>query len=152
MIIVGGTFDQIHKGHKALLDKAIQLAYCFDEKLVVTVTEDLVSVFKSHPINTYIDRKVGVECYILNQMLPVDYSIYKLHNHPSQKIIDEMKSADSVTIIVSEESYAGALTTVKEIGIEMTIVIIPMVRTSDGKKISSTRVRNNEINLNGEII
>jgi len=133
MIIVGGTFDKIHKGHKALLDKAIQLAYCLDEKLVVTVTEDLISTFKSHPINKYIDRVTAVECYILDQMLPIDYSIYKLHNHPSEKIIHELESAKSVTLVVSQEKYANAFNTMKELGIEMIMVIIPMVKASDGK-------------------
>jgi len=152
MIIVGGTFDVIHKGHKALLDKAIQLAYCLDEKLVVTVAEDLISVLKSHPINTYEDRKVAVECYILDQMLPVDYKIYKLHNHPSRKIIDEMTMANSVTIVVSEESYAGALFIMKECNIKMTVVIIPMVIAEDGFKISNTRIRENKINLDGNVL
>jgi pantetheine-phosphate adenylyltransferase len=157
-IIVGGTFDQLHDGHKALLNKAIELATLYKGKLIITISDGLLPMTKSHRVSKYDDRVRQVIQYINSKKYIGHYQIFPLCNiFPDDvKIYKELDTTESATIIVSEETYIGALEIrriFKELHMcNLTIVVIPMIMASDGDKISSTRVREGKINLQGKVL
>ena len=79
----------------------------------------------------------------------VKYSIVELNDDWGPGIFDK----DLEAIIVSEETEDVAFQLnknrkLRNLG-ELKIVTIPLILAKDGKKISSTRIRNNEIDING---
>ena len=147
-ICVGGTFDILHKGHKALLDRAFEIA---GEKGVVFIgisDEKLAS--QKGVISSYEERKERVEDYLREKGYR-NYKIIPISNKYGLTL-DE----DFDVIVVSEETSEVAKEInrirrkkgLKEIRIEK----IPMVMAEDGKPISSTRIRKGEIDEEGRML
>ena len=147
-ICVGGTFDILHKGHKALLDRAFEIA---GEKGVVFIgisDEKLAS--QKGVISSYEERRERVEDYLQEKGYK-NYKIVPISNKYGLTL-DE----DFDVIVVSEETSEVA----KEINIirrkkglkEIRIEKIPMVMAEDGKPISSTRIRKGEIDEEGRML
>ncbi len=156
--LTGGTFDVIHGGHQVLLDKAIELAEIYNGQLIITLVSDKMASAKSHSVNTYTTRRTRLTAYLKAQDFEQEVYFVPLES----KVLDEdmirevFDDDEKVTIIVSEESYPDALEINKlfiSIGLEpITVVVVPMLLAEDGKRISSTRVRNEEITLSGNIL
>ena len=147
-ICVGGTFDILHKGHKALLDRAFEIA---EEKGVVFIgisDEKLAS--QKGVISSYEERKERVEDYLREKGYR-NYKIVPISNKYGLTL-DE----DFDVIVVSEETSEVAKEInrirrkkgLKEIKIEK----ISMVMAEDGKPISSTRIRKGEIDEEGRML
>lgn len=159
-IIVGGTFDKLHRGHRRLLNKAIQLATMYNCKLIVTVTSDMFTLLKSHPVRRYNLRVADVIAHIRNERYYGQIVIYELN---SQLIYNQLNTPflykefenDEITMIVSEETYSGALELnhcLRDLKWEpMNVVVVPMLMAEDGKRISSTRIHNGEITIEGKV-
>ena len=66
-VAVGGTFDQLHKGHKALLGKAFEVG----DKVAVGITSDsfVAKLGKQHRTASFEDRKQDVLAYLATQGL-----------------------------------------------------------------------------------
>lgn len=148
-----------------MLDKAIELAQLYNGLLVITVTADYLRPFKSHPVRDYKDRVEDIRQYILNKPY---YPLFTFYEYSSAWIEDEWKIFEGkelqVTLVCSEETYNGALEVNRQL-IDankyndngetyhpVTIVVIPLVEAYDGKRISSSRIHNKEIDLEGECI
>ena len=60
-VAVGGTFDQLHRGHKALLGKAFEVG----DKVVVGITSDgfVAKLGKPHRTASYTDRRRELELF-----------------------------------------------------------------------------------------
>ena len=54
--LVGGTFDRFHKGHKVLLESALEAA----EFVEVWITNDEMSAAKSPVIQSFEDRRESI--------------------------------------------------------------------------------------------
>lgn len=161
-IIVGGTFDKLHRGHKVLLDQAIKLAKLYNAEMIVTISGDIIAMAKSHPVRKYSARAYDVEGYLIVWGGHVKYKIWRLDssllknqlNQP--ELYKEFMNDEKKIIVVSEETYSGALDlnqSLKDLKLQpLTIVVVPMVMGEDGERISSTRVREKKITLTGEVI
>ena len=137
-VVVGGTFDRLHLGHKALLRRAFEVG----RYVYVGLTSD--EMIREKP---YADRILPYELRLrdLIKFMEVNgyrnYRIIKIHN--AIGFAGEMKSLEA--IVVSEETYKGALLVNRareEKGLKpLQIVTIPLVKSSLGPKISSTLIR-----------
>ena len=140
-VAVGGTFDHFHKGHKALLNRAFESGY----KVIVGLTSDSYSVNKSQEYNI---RKSSLEKYLKGK----NYEIFKLEDPYGPAISD--KEIDD--IVVSSETKEKAL----EINFyrqnhgldSLEIIVVPLVKADNGKRISSTGIRNGKITKEGKIL
>lgn len=155
--LLAGTFDVIHKGHQALIDKTIELAEVYGGQLIITLTLDIMTSRKSHSVTPYSIRRQRLADYIEAQDFEGELHIIPLEREVLDRdMIEELFDDEKVTIIVSEESYPSALEVnklFKSMGLEsMTVVVVPMVLAEDGKRISSTRIRNEEITLEGGVL
>jgi len=137
-VVVGGTFDRLHLGHKALLRRAFEVG----KYVYIGLTSD--EMIRDKP---YAERILpyGLRLRDLLKFMEVNgyqnYRIMKIHN--AVGFAGEMKSLEA--IVVSEETYKGALIVNRvreERGLKpLEIVTIPLVKSSLGPKISSTLIR-----------
>ena len=145
-VCLGGTFDRIHLGHKSLLDMAFNLS----NNVIIGLTTDKRANKNRNEeyLNTYQERYSSLDHYIL-ESFKGKYSIVELDDDWGPGIFDK----DLEAIIVSEETEKVAFTLNKNRKLrgleELKIVTIPLILAKDNKKISSTRIRNSEIDING---
>jgi pantetheine-phosphate adenylyltransferase len=145
-IAVGGTFDPLHAGHKALLAKAAELSR--GGELVLGLTSSEMVRNKSHDVADYSQRFEEVLGFIRSQ--GIDPVIIRL-NDPYGPAIHE----NFDYIVVSPETHPAALkinSIRREKGLEpLEIVLVDYVLADDGLPISSTRIKRGEIDANGRI-
>ncbi|EEB73384.1 phosphopantetheine adenylyltransferase [Thermococcus sp. AM4] len=137
-VVVGGTFDRLHLGHKALLRKAFEIG----RYVYVGLTSD--EMIRNKP---YAERILPYELRLADLLKFFDVNGYT--NYRVIKIntaigfADRMKSLEA--IVVSEETYKGALLVNRareERGLKpLEIVTIKLVKSRIGPKISSSLIR-----------
>ncbi|WP_461865967.1 phosphopantetheine adenylyltransferase [Thermococcus sp.] len=137
-VVVGGTFDRLHLGHKALLRKAFEVG----RYVYIGLTSD--EMIKEKP---YAEKILPYEMRLrdLLKFLEVnEYSSYRIIKISSAiGFADRLKSLDA--IVVSEETYKGALIVNKareERGLKpLEIITIELIKSGIGSKISSSLIR-----------
>jgi pantetheine-phosphate adenylyltransferase len=102
-------------------------------------------------INSYVIRKENLEMLLNSMNLPSNFKIVPLDNDWGPSVVEDSFTA----IIVSEETKKTA-EKINRIRLEndkkeLEIVIVPFVKAYDGQKISSSRIRDNEIDSNGKL-
>ncbi|RZD38094.1 MAG: hypothetical protein CXT75_02175 [Methanobacteriota archaeon] len=144
---MGGTFDILHKGHRALLTKASEIG----NMVLIGLTTD-IRARKGRTevdINSYETRKENLEILLDSMNFPSNFQIVPLNDDWGPSVIEESFTA----IIVSEETKKTAekINKIrnKNGNVQLEIVMVPFVKAYDGQKISSSRIRNNEIDSNG---
>ena len=144
---MGGTFDILHKGHKALLTRASEIGSLV--LIGLTTDERAIKGRKDVEINAYKIRKKNLETLLSSMKLPSTFQIVPLNDDWGPSVVEESFTA----IIVSEETKKTAERINKIRNLDgkkdLEIVIVPFVKAYDGQKISSSRIRNNEIDSNG---
>jgi len=146
---MGGTFDILHAGHKALLQRALEVG---DIVLIGLTTDARASKNRNKTqINNYNIRLASLQ-NLLKSMKALDrFQIVPLENDWGPSVVDE----DFEAIIVSDEtkSTAQKINKIRSAAgkSELEIVVVPMVRAQDGYRISSSRIRNEEIDSEGQL-
>ena len=149
-VSVGGTFDVMHKGHWFLLEETFNVG----DMAVVGITTDefVTSMKKHHKVDTYKNRVKDVKEFLKEKGYLNRAKIVPL-NDPFGPTID---SDEIEGIIVSEETEVTA-EVINKMRVErgkkpLLIFVITMVLADDGKPISSTRVRKQEVDRYGRLI
>ena len=146
MIALGGTFDIIHAGRIALLDKGFSIS----EKVIVGLTSDELAEKKGKKlVNSFQIRYSTLESLLKEKFPRSLFEIVELDNDFGPAVIDGNVNA----LVVSEETRSkGEL--LNKLRLEqgqspVAIIIVPMVLAKDGSRISTTRIRNSEIDVHG---
>lgn len=143
-VIVGGTFNKLHKGHIRLLEKAFEIG---DEVYIGLTTEKYVRREKpGQKIAGYGERKRALEETV--RKFQKRYEIEPLNNR-----FGPSTTGNFDAIVVSEETLHTAL----EInGIRkknrlkpLSVIKIGYVYAKDSRPISSSRIVRGEIDKNG---
>lgn len=148
LVAMGGTFDIIHSGHMALLNKAFSIS----TKVIIGVTSDQLAVKKGkNPENDYSKRISLLKSTVEENFPDSVYEISKLENEFGPAVLEESVKA----LIVSEETsdkgtLLNKLRTERNLP-PVKIVVVPMVLAKDGKAISTTRIKNSEIDSHGNL-
>lgn len=146
---VGGTFDRLHEGHKALLAKAFRTA---SRVIIGLTTEKMLSDKEySRIIEPFDVREKNLKNFLKQHNLLSRARIVRLNNVAGPTI--ENKEIECV--VVSRETLSGA----REINLlrkkkglkALKIVLCKFVKAEDGKHISSTRVRSGALDRKGVI-
>jgi|TARA_B100002003_G_scaffold202589_1_gene194849 pantetheine-phosphate adenylyltransferase len=148
LVAMGGTFDVIHDGHMALLNKAFSIS----SKVIIGLSSDQLAGEKGKNLtNSYAERLSLLKSMIEKNFPNSSYEISSLDNDFGPAVIEGSVKA----LVVSEEtSYKGLR--LNELRAErnlppVEIVVVPMVLAKDGKAISSTRIKNSEIDTSGNL-
>jgi pantetheine-phosphate adenylyltransferase len=144
-VALGGTFEPLHEGHKKLIDVAVNLG-----KVVIGVTNDRLARLRLRSVLPFKIRAENIRRYI-----KIKYGF-----EPEIIRIDDAYGitldVDFDYIVVSPETYQVAVAINKkrkELGKkEIEIVKVDFVLAEDGKPISSTRIKNGEIDRYGRLI
>ena len=146
---MGGTFDILHVGHRALLNRAAKEG----KRVLIGLTTDerARQGRNAETLNSYTVRKQNLETLLSSLALLEKFEIVPLNNDWGPSVIDE----DFGAIIVSEETKATAenINKVrnKEGKSKLKIVVVPMIKSVDGRYISSSRIRDKEIDSEGNL-
>jgi pantetheine-phosphate adenylyltransferase len=146
---MGGTFDILHAGHKALLQRALEVG---DIVLIGLTTDARASKNRNKTqINNYNIRLASLQNLLKSMKVLDRFQIVPLGNDWGPSVVDE----DFEAIIVSDETKSTAQKINKIRSAtgksELEIVVVPMVRAQDGHRISSSRIRNEEIDSEGQL-
>jgi pantetheine-phosphate adenylyltransferase len=149
-VFVAGTFDGLHTGHDAILKTACEAG----EEVTVGLTSDLfVRNFKKNiSVAPFEDRKKSLEQWLAG------------HGYGDRALIiaidDPYEPAASLTdlevlvVTPTNKSTGEEINRIrKEKGlIPLGLLVVPLVPAADEKPISSTRVRDGEIDKTGRLI
>lgn len=147
-VVCGGTFDRLHKGHKAFLEAV----FSYGEKVDIGLTTDAyVQQFKKGQIQPYAIRKQQLEEFLQEKdwltrssILPIDdvYGKTLDGDAPYGALVVSEESAKSGEDIVQQRKKRGLSPFV--------LIVVPLLYATNGEKISSTHIREGFMGRNGE--
>jgi pantetheine-phosphate adenylyltransferase len=148
-VAVGGTFDIIHSGHLALLQRAFETG----EHVVIGLTSDDFAAKEGKKIrHTFAERSDNLRSYLSSRFPDRNFRITELDRTFGPGIF-----TSSVEAIVASAETAGRVDQAnakrRELGLpDLKIEVVPLILAKDGERISSTRIRNREIDETGNAI
>jgi len=149
-VMVGGTFDPLHDGHKSLLGRSFEIAGPSGQ-VVIGLTTDSFAGSKIHPIRPFAIRRSELEEFIGEKKFTAPWRIEPLNDRFGSAI-----DADFDAIVVSEETLPVAVEINRhrrENGRrKVDIHQISCVLADDGRWISSTRIYRGEIDVHGHVL
>jgi pantetheine-phosphate adenylyltransferase len=152
IVAVGGTFDEFHKGHRTLLMKAFEIG----EKVLIGLSSD---EFAEKLIR---DKKHDIACY--EKRLAELKEFLKKHGFLGRAEIISLNDAYGVTLsqgcldalVVSRETEYMAQEINKrreKKGLKpLSIIVVEMVPAENCVPISTTRIRQGEIDREGRLL
>jgi pantetheine-phosphate adenylyltransferase len=146
-VVLAGTFDILHIGHKKLINHALKIS----KKLYLGVTSDeFVKKNKSYKCASFEERKNNIIKFLGKRISKVE--IVELNDEFGMAQNEKNLQA----IVVSDETKfrAEAINEIrKKNGLKpLEIISLPIVYAEDSKKISCERIRAGEIDANGKML
>jgi pantetheine-phosphate adenylyltransferase len=147
-VAVGGTFEVIHKGHRALLTKAFAMG---DEVLIGLTSDHLANSTRRRLVTPYKEREWALRAYLDRTFPGLDYEIAMLNDEFGPAVhLDDLE-----VLVVSENTHATGvrLNEAREMSClpPLTLTKISQVLADDGKPISTTRVMAGECDAEGRL-
>ena len=149
LIAMGGTFDIIHRGHLTLLENAFEIS----DKVIIGLTSDeFVQKKGKTPIHKYDERLKNLISIIFHKFPNTNFEISQLNNDFGPAVLEK----DVQALIVSDETsdqgnVLNKLRSERNLP-PVEIIVVPMFLAKDGVRISTTRIKNSEIDSDGNLL
>ena len=149
-VVVGGTFDEFHKGHQALLMKAFEVG---DQVLIGLCSDDFAKELrKPHKVASYEERLNDLKSFLGSQQVLDRAKIVPLNDPYGVTLSGGCLDA----IVVSPETESRAYEINEKRGSKglepLEVVVIEMVPAENHIPISTTRIRRKEIDREGRLL
>jgi pantetheine-phosphate adenylyltransferase len=140
-VVVGGTFDSLHKGHRHFLEKAASLG-----RVKIGLTSDEMALeTKGEKVESFEERSKHLLSFLNDvEIEKIDNSIGFAVNEDFDYIVVSSETRTRAEKINQERESLG-----KE---KIEIVEVEFILAEDGEPISSTRIRAGEIDKEGKLI
>jgi pantetheine-phosphate adenylyltransferase len=148
-VAVGGTFDELHRGHKILLLKSFEIG----ERVLIGLCSDefVKKLEKPHLTATYEERLKELRNFLDSLGGAERAEVIPLNNPFGPTVTDTCIEA----LVVSEETKSVASRINEQRAKKglnpLAIVTINMVPSEDCSPISTTRIRRGEIDREGRL-
>jgi len=148
-VLVGGTFDVFHKGHKALIMKAFEVG----KRVMLGLSSDQLAreLRKNHDVATYEERLKDLRGFLKRQsvlerakIVPLDTPYGVTLSTTVADALVVSKETEPVGKDINKKRKASGLKPLK-------LVVIDMIPAEDRVPISSTRIRRGEIDREGHL-
>ena len=149
-VVIGGTFDKLHKGHTKLLETALKIG---DRVLIgLTTCEMANKSLKQHKVASFEKRKGELFHFFIKKGMQKKVQVVPISDPYGHTIIDREIDA----IVVSRETAKRAWE-INELRkkkglLPLTVKLVDMVLAEDGIPISTTRINRGEIDRDGYLI
>jgi len=150
VVAVGGTFDEFHKGHQALLIKAFELG----NRVLIGLCADhfVKKLRKPHKVAPYEERLGELKSFLSGQGVLDRAEIVTLHDPYGITLSSGCVEA----IVVSSETEPRAHEINEKRGAKelppLSVVVIEMVPAENHAPISTTRIRRGKIDREGRLL
>lgn len=151
LVATGGTFDEIHAGHRELLIRAFSLG----RSVIIGVSSDNFAAARKgknrlrHRFETRVER---LEQFIYNEFGNVNFEIRELTDDFGPTSSDRNLQA----LVVSEETEPKGheINRIRsKKGFDpLVIITVTLLKAEDGRPLSSSRIRRGEIDRNGRVL
>jgi len=150
VVAVGGTFDEFHRGHRALLMKAFEVG---NRVLIGLSSDDFVKKLrKPHRVAPYEERLGELRNFLSGQRVLDRAEIMALHDPYGVTLSSGCVEA----IVVSRETESRAYEINEKRGAKslppLSVVVIEMVPAENHVPISTTRIRRGKIDREGRLL
>lgn len=141
-LVIGGTFDILHRGHK----KTLSLAFNLGEKVLIGLsTNKLAKSLKKYKANPYNYRKRVLEGFLSEQrflnrakIIPINDRFGVAHVAKDLNAIIASRNTIPVVKKINQVRESRGLK-------KLQIILIKKVKAENGKSISSRRIRSGKI-------
>ncbi|MBU2565507.1 MAG: phosphopantetheine adenylyltransferase [Candidatus Thermoplasmatota archaeon] len=143
---IGGTFDPLHRGHRALIEKAFEIG---DYVLIGLTSDSMVKKMKILKTRGYRVRKKELQDYLKRKKFK-NFRIVKINDRYGPSVYEDF---DVIVVSPETEGIAYEINKVrmKNGKKSLKIYVIPFVLADDRKTIFSSRVKKGEIDIEGHI-
>lgn len=151
LVATGGTFDEIHAGHRELLGRA----FTSGRSVIIGISSDNFATSKkgknrlNHRFGARVDRLTH---FIHDEFGCVNFEIRELNDDFGPTITDRAIQA----VVVSEETEMKGHEINKirsRKGFDpLVIITVAMLKAEDGRPLSSSRIRYGEIDRLGRVL
>lgn len=150
VVAVGGTFDELHRGHKELLMKAFEVG---EQVLIGLCTDEFVKrMNKPHVTASYTERLAELEDFLVKhgfidraRIIPLSDAYGVTLSGGCLEAIVVSRETERTAIKINEERLKKGLP-------PLSIITIDMVPAENHTPISTTRIRRGEIDREGHVI
>ncbi len=149
LVATGGTFDIIHRGHLTLLSDA----FAVSDKVIIGLTSDELAAKKGKiPTNKYEKRLENLTETLLKGFPDASFQISKLDNDFGPAVLERGVEA---LVVSGETSNQGDV--LNQLRAEkklppVKVITVPMFLAKDGTRISTTRIKNSEVDTEGNLL
>jgi len=154
-VVLGGTFSPLHKGHKALFQRAFELAN--NDNIIIGLTSDaMANEQRQRNVLEFSERKRLLDVYLNSLLMDYPAATFQIIEIKEifNKAITQERDADALVVSEGRKLVAEKTNEYrKEHGkAPLEIVAVPYALAQDGLPINATRIVQGEIDENGKLL
>lgn len=147
-VCVAGTFDGLHKGHEALLLKALESG----RRVLIGLTSDAYTRAHKKSTAPYAERLAALSSWLSVHDPDSRARVTPIHD-PYEPAVS---SREITALVVSQETHVRGQELNRKRRVTglppLALITVPMVTAADRSPISSTRVRKGDVDRNGNLV